>query len=255
MLGHPSDYYRANVGCQLILAVDLLYIATHLFLKASLALFVMRIIFSRWQVWVVRISLGVYLAVGVSFFFIGLFVCGPPKLINFITGDHCLTWASSWGPMNYLFATLNALMDWILTLTPVLAVSKLHLPPRERALACLLILLGMLGSVVSVVRIPYLAGLRPASGLKFFTNFIPICLCSIVESGVGIIALALAACRPLWRQVVGGSRSRSTHTTYLTPAQTNMRTVPDATMRQELDIVQDFKRHTIGGTLLVTNIG
>ncbi|GAB7343798.1 hypothetical protein MBLNU457_1769t1 [Dothideomycetes sp. NU457] len=239
----------------LILAVDLLYISTHLFLKASLALFVMRIIFSRWQVWVVRISLGVYLAVGVAFFFLGLFICGVPSISNFITGDHCLTWDGSWGPMTYLFSILNALMDWILTITPVLYVWKLHIPPREKALACLLILLGMLGSIVSVVRIPYVSGLRPASGYKFFTNFIPICLCSVVESGIGIIALALAACRPLWRQVIGGSRARTTLATHRTlPHQTNTRTIPKIEITQDFDTLQEFKRQSIGSTLLVTNV-
>jgi len=239
------------MDCQLILTVDLLYILTHLFLKASLALFVMRIIFSPWQVWVVRISLGIYLAVGVAFFFLGLFICGAPNVSNLITGHQCLSWSNSWGPMTYLFATLNALMDWTLTITPVLVVSKLHIPPREKVLACLLILFGMLGSIVSVVRIPYVAGLRPASGYKFFTNFIPICICSVVESGIGLIALALAACRPLWKQMVGGSHTKTTRATYYTAYQTNIPTVLNTGIRQDIEIVQDYKRQTIGGTLMV----
>jgi len=233
-----------------VIAVETLYIATQLLLKASLALFVIRILLVKWQIWVVRISLTIYLTVGIIFFFIALFVCGDPTPIDFIT-HQCLDWPHIIGPLNYFFSILNAIMDWTLTIMPVVVVLKLQIPQREKIAACILILFGMFGSIVSVVRIPYVPDLQFAHlGLSFFKSVIPVGLCSIAESGIGIIALGLAALRPLWVRVVGGTHSRATDRANYGHSKPPTRL--NTAIRQDVEIIQ--KRMTIGGSVLVAEM-
>lgn len=66
---------------------------------------------------------------------------------------------------------------------------------------CLIIALGAIGSVISVVRIPYANGVKLSHSLHFFGGITHIALLSITETGIGIIAISLAALRPLYVQL------------------------------------------------------
>jgi len=188
----------------------MLYVITQMLLKIALGLFVSRIVQERWQLMAIRISVAVYLLLSIVFGFVCLFQCGTPKPLSFIFSDKCLDWNSVTGPLNYIFSISNAIVDWILTLTPVAVIAKLQMPRREKAVACVLVLFGMIGSIVSVIRIPYIQGLKLTGSLSFFSLIVPEALCSVAESGIGITALSVAALRPLWKKVVGGSSAKAT---------------------------------------------
>jgi len=225
--------------------------------------FVTRILLEKWHIWLVRISLVIYLIFGVIIFFLVLFACGEPKPINYFIHS-CMSWDKTLGPICYIFAVLNAMMDWTLTMMPIVVISKLHISRREKIAACVLILLGVLGSVVSVVRIAYVSDLQPSLkyGLYWFNKVEPIALCSVAESGIGIIALSLAALRPLWRRMVESSQSRWAGTAdrgkngpSSDPSSGPSReqtTLQNTVIRQDIEIIQ--KRLIIGGSTLVTEV-
>ena len=126
-----------------------------------------------------------------------MFQCGVPKAINFLIGEHCLSWDRVIGPMNVTASTFNAVIDWIFVLTPTIVVFQAMMPMRTKVSVSCVIALGALGSAASVARIPLLDGLKIVASLDYFSRIIPVALVSIVESGIGIIAISLATLRPL----------------------------------------------------------
>lgn len=235
---------------QYALAAEMLYIATQILLKIALGLFVSRIVQKRWQVWAIRLSVLYYLLVSTIFGLVCLFQCGSPKPLHFILADKCLGWDNVTGPLNYVFSISNAVVDWILTLTPVAAISSLQMRRREKIVACLLVLFGMIGSIVSVIRIPYIHGLKLTGSLSYFHLIIPEALCSIAESGIGITALSIAALRPLWRKVVGSSSGKAT--SYRTSTKTRGGTTNQITRNVEIAQVEQFSDGKLGSTIVVT---
>ncbi|GAM90010.1 hypothetical protein ANO11243_080500 [Dothideomycetidae sp. 11243] len=177
----------------------LIYLVNQILLKISMALFFLRIPQQVWQVWIIRISMTIYATFSVAFFFVVLFECGSPTGFNFVYGV-CFHW-NIMGPLNYIAAVLNAVIDWIFVLTPILVVSQTMMDRRAKFQVCCVILLGVFGSVVSVARIPLIRDLRIIPSLAYFGQIVPITLLSFVETSVGLIAISLAALRPLVKKV------------------------------------------------------
>lgn len=173
----------------------LIYLVDQILLKISIALFFLRIPQRPWQMCITYTSMGLYTTYSVSFFFVVLFECGSPTGFNFVFGK-CFGW-NIMGPLNYIEAALNAVVDWVLVATPILVVSRTMMERRAKIQVCFLIVLGILGSLVSVARIPLIADLRIYHSLTYFGKIVPITLLSAVETGVGLIAISLAALRPL----------------------------------------------------------
>lgn len=229
----------------------MLYVATAILVKIALCLFVSRLITQRYQIWIIRASLGIYIIISLVFGFVCLFQCGLPKPINFLL-DKCLDWAHIIGPLNYIFSISNAIVDWILTVIPILVIWKLQMRRREKMAATVLVLFGSIGSIVSVIRVPYVHGLKLTGNVNFFHLIIPEALCSIAETGVGITALSLAALRPLWSKMVEGSRSK-TSGAKSSNWKSGGRT--DGTgIRQQTEITVAEKRITVGGNVMVQEV-
>lgn len=192
----------------------LIYLANQIVLKFSMALFFLRIPQRPWQLWSIKISVVVYAIYSFAFFFVVLFECGSPRGFNFVYG-HCFHW-NIMGPMNYIAASLNAIVDWVFVLTPLVVVSQTMMDRKHKIQVCLLILLGAFGSVISVARIPLISELRIIPSLTYFGRIVPIVALSVsssslpfaqsfsltcdpkaVETSVGLICISLAALRPL----------------------------------------------------------
>lgn len=177
-----------------------LYICASILLKISLAAFFLRITVERWQRWVLYISVSIYTLVTFVFFFITLFQCGNP--IHYVATalqGHCTHSQTYFTPLTFATGTLNAVVDWIFAITPVLSVIRLRLPRKTKATACFLLCLGILGSVASVVRLAFLGKDNSEITPAFLWNASKILLASVVELGLGIIAMSLAALRPLFK--------------------------------------------------------
>lgn len=105
---------------------------------------------------------------------------------------------------------INAATDWALAILPIFVLRDAGLPFKTSIAAGFILVLGTAGSVVSVVRLPYIEGL--AMGPDFFVNVIDTTIWSVIEPGLGITAACLATLRPLFRCMTEGTkaaRSRS----------------------------------------------
>ncbi|KAI5206160.1 hypothetical protein E4T39_02754 [Aureobasidium subglaciale] len=167
--------------------------ATEMFIKFSAALFFYRIVQETWQKRTIVISITVYIAVMTTVIFLTIFQCGVPS--NIFIHENCLDWDSVMGPISYFSGALTAATDWIFVLTTVSLVLKTRMPPRAKISVCLLLSLAASGSIVSIVRIPFIRGGRYQ--LNTAAKLPRVVILAAIEAGIGIIALSLATLRPL----------------------------------------------------------
>ena len=194
----------------------LLYLLDQICFKLSLAFFFLRIVTRQWQRSMIVVTVALYTAFNFGLLFVVIFQCGNPAAINVKT-TVCLDWDTILGPILYFSASLNAVVDWIFALTPVVVIRSLQMSRRDKLSVFAMIALAISGSIVSIVRIPYIPGLRLDSDYYSATNDV-IAYTSVIESGIGIIVASLAVLRPLVRQWVeqyrlttSGKNSNSYH--------------------------------------------
>ena len=202
------------ISSQLESASILTYFIGLVILKWSLALFFLRVIQKQWQQWVVLGVTGIYTLYTVAFIFVMVFACGKPTSSNPLQVS-CLNVHQTLGPMNWAAGVFNVLIDWTLTLTAMTVILRVRLDKKSKASVCVLLLFGVLGSVMSIIRLPpYIRLYSAKSPIDFYTNLSKLTIYSVAEYGVGIMAISLAALRPLFVRIkdtltsqVNGSRS------------------------------------------------
>ncbi|KAG9963405.1 hypothetical protein KCU61_g3758, partial [Aureobasidium melanogenum] len=215
--GRPQRALEEGIHSQLELLNDLmkyiislmgLYILTTVTLKISLAIFFLRIVVRPWQRKVIYAATTVYAVYATAFAFVAVFQCGIPTnfLIKEATGvcirDDILQ------PLNYLHSLLNAISDWTFACLPVFVLWNAKIPRSAKISSGLLLSLGAIGSIISLVRIAYIPGLK--SGPAFFTNAINIGVLSLTEPGLGMVAACLATLRPLFKNMMEKARTTNT---------------------------------------------
>lgn len=180
-----------------------------------MAFFFLRILQNRpLHRWLIISSVSIFIFSNLALLGVSLGQCGNIASINF-DHPHCLPW-STIGPFIYFCAALNAAVDWIFAILAIHIVSGLKLDSRSKISVYFIIFLASAGSIVSVVRIPYIDGLRLDSDYYSRKNDI-IAYTSLIESAIGIIVASMSVMRPLAARLAqkakialsSGSRSRS----------------------------------------------
>jgi hypothetical protein len=119
-----------------------------------------------------------------------------------------MSW-SAIGPLNYIHGVMNALTDWVYVSLPVLVVRKANMRGRDKWSVVVVLIVGVLGSVASVVRLFYINDLHSGDrdATTFFSNASTIAIASTIESGMGITAACMATTRPLVESVLDRTRT------------------------------------------------
>jgi hypothetical protein len=166
----------------------------------------------KWQRRVIIISTIIFSVYTFSFFFVAVFQCGDPAkyLLHKVEGK-CVAW-STLGPMNYLHGVMNALTDWIFVSLPILVIRKANMSARDKLSVVFVLVIGVLGSGASVVRLFYINALHSGDqdATAFFSGASSIAIVSTIEPGLGITAACLATLRPFFRSLLGHTRSQLT---------------------------------------------
>ncbi|PNS13816.1 hypothetical protein CAC42_1307 [Sphaceloma murrayae] len=226
-----------------ILISSSMYLATSILFKLSLAIFFLRFLQDLWQRRVVIAGTILYSVFGITFIVLLNTQCGNPRtfFLNQIS-RHCGAW-HIFRPLNYTYAATNALTDWIFALIPITMVRAMNIPLRARVSACFLLGLGVISSIVSLVRMKYIEGLdlnvqlfpSPAIGTT-----------SCLELGLGLTAASCATLRPLFRCCVDRTQQSLQRTNRAAPAQsepTDMESKKDATQ-------ETFAKHGVSKGLM-----
>ena len=174
------------------------YICTSIFLKLSLAVFFARILVERWHRWTIYITVAIYTLFSTVMLFLATLQCAGLTNFLFRQLEHkCTPWRTM-RVMVYFHGALNALLDWIFAVLPIFVLRNVQMRWQAKYSVFFILSLGALGSVASLVRLPYVDGLNFLHDLSFKRG-VNIAIASIIEPGLGIVAGSLATLRPLLR--------------------------------------------------------
>lgn len=146
----------------------------------------------------ILVTVTIFIIYTIALFFVTVFECGDPTSPDLATAT-CLDWDTILGPINYVGAILNAVFDWIFALAPILVIRTLRMSKNSKTSVVALILLAVSGSIVSILRIPYVDGLNPSASY-YSKSSDRIAYISIAEGSLGIVAVSLATLKPMLRQ-------------------------------------------------------
>lgn len=180
-----------------------------IFLKISLMLFYRQFVWKQWQRRAIIIAGGCSIILSLIALFLSLFQCGTLKHIAHrqING-HCVR-RDRFVPLLYLHGATGALTDWAFALLPVTVLIKSSLKPHIKLSVCILLILGVTGSVAACFRTAYVYGvwfdpafLDPSTPTTFYEHSAPEIVLALTELGFGISAASLACLQPLLRHFV-----------------------------------------------------
>jgi hypothetical protein len=146
----------------------------------------------------------IYMFVMVTVIFLTVFQCGVPS--DILDHEKCLDWDTVMGPISYFSGALTAATDWVFVLTTVSLVIKTKMAPRAKISVVLILSLAAMGSIVSIVRIPFIHGGR--INISQVSKLPRVVILASVEAGVSIVALSLATLRPLVRSWLDAINSK-----------------------------------------------
>ncbi|PSK38008.1 hypothetical protein B9Z65_1199 [Elsinoe australis] len=177
-----------------------MYAIDQVLIKAALAAFFLKVLpKSSWQRMVIIVSFSLFAGFTTVFGFLNLFQCGDPLDLENPTPT-CLS-LTALQRLSYTSAAFNTLMDWLLTLMPITVIYKAQMSKRTKLSVIFLMMLGAFASIISIVRIPYIdLGLIGGTN-DTWVKVTPFIMLALWENCVGIMAVSLAALRPLVRKV------------------------------------------------------
>lgn len=185
------------------------YLLASTLLKFSLAIFFLRLAYRRWQRFLVIGTAIFYVPILLAFITTFFAQCGFPVPLDFLSRN-CQARAPWVEPLNYTFAAYSVLSDWIFTLSPVLHVWQSKRIRGWHLVSIIgLILLGVLGSIAAIIRIPYLPDSRLGPQVLWTQGKVLTLLLS--EVALGTTAISLATIKPLlarWSTRLSFTRGR-----------------------------------------------
>ncbi|KAF4980511.1 hypothetical protein FZEAL_3499 [Fusarium zealandicum] len=205
---HIKDISHENIpiAMQMWWTCEPLYVLTNMAIKASIAIFLLRICVHRIQriiIWAVTAITEVY-----SLFFFLLFVlqCRPTSLFwlrytNDPPPGSCLD-ASVVADAFYGYSAISCLTDWTYSILPIFLVWKLQMSTNVKVSVVVILAAGAIASSATIVRFPYLYSLTDIDDFLYSTS--DVAIWSTVETGLGITASGIATLRPLLRTFFGG---------------------------------------------------
>ncbi|CAI6340508.1 unnamed protein product [Periconia digitata] len=181
------------------------YIACSICLKTSIGIFLLRIAVDRVHrmiLWTCLIVIQVY---SVFFFFLFTFQCTPVS--NFWTRfrgveGKCIDSNIIVGTF-YGYSALVCITDWTFSIVPIFIVRRLQMSSQKKVSVAVVLAFCAIGSTATVIRIPYIEGLKDAENFLYTTT--DVAIWSISEVGIGLFAASTATLRPLLRVVLGDS--------------------------------------------------
>ncbi|KAF1990206.1 hypothetical protein K402DRAFT_369989 [Aulographum hederae CBS 113979] len=203
----PLDALLMTVN--MIIVSEVFYLATITLLKIALGIFFLRILIKPWQRTTIYCVMAISTIFGVAMICFASFLCGyvpnPETYLTRKLAGKCVSDESQLGMM-YTHGVISAVTDWIYALLPMLMLRDSQLRRREKITVAFIILLGVIGSVASLVRFAYIHDLT-ASFIDYFPSVVMIGIWSNIEPGLGITASCLATLRPLFRRWLEPLRS------------------------------------------------
>ncbi|KAH6972854.1 hypothetical protein BKA56DRAFT_492464 [Ilyonectria sp. MPI-CAGE-AT-0026] len=191
-----------------------LYVLTNMAIKASIAIFLLRICVHRSHKITIWIVTGVTEIYSLFFFLLFVLQCRPTSLfwLRYTSNPpegSCLD-AKVVSNAFYGYSAISCWTDWTFSILPIFLVWKLQMNLRMKISVVLILAAGAIASSATIVRFPYLYSLTDIEDFLYSTS--DVAIWSTVETGLGITASGVATLRPLLRTFFGGSTAQSNGT-------------------------------------------
>nr|CEG03762.1 unnamed protein product [Fusarium acuminatum CS5907] len=201
-----EDYPKAM---QMWWTCEPLYVLTNMAIKASIAIFLLRICVHKAHVLVIWIVTGITEVYSLFFFLLFVLQCRPTDLFWLrYTGNppdgSCID-ANIVPASFYGYSSISCLTDWTYSILPIFLVWNLQMNTRVKISVVLILAAGAIASSATIVRFPYLHTLTDTDDFLYSTA--DVAIWSTIETGLGITASGVATLRPLLRSFFGPGSS------------------------------------------------
>ncbi|CAD0112021.1 unnamed protein product, partial [Aureobasidium uvarum] len=193
---------------------EVMFMLSTIFLKISLMLFYRQFVWKKWQRRAIIVAGGCSIILSLIALFLSLFQCGTLKHIAHRQISGKCVQRNRFVPLLYLHGATGAVTDWAFALLPVSVLIKSSLKTHIKLSVCILLTLGVTGSVAACFRTAYVYGvwfdpafLDPTAHISFYDHSAPEIVLALTELGFGISAASLACLQPLFRHLVHKSRN------------------------------------------------
>jgi hypothetical protein len=184
-------------------------------IKASIGVMLLRLAVSKTHRWIIYTSLAITEIYSCVFFFIFVFQCNPSSYFWTITTGgrgSCIDPQVIVGAF-YGYTAIACITDWTFAILPAFLVMGLQMGSREKTSVILILSMGILASIASIARIPYVGAMANQDDFLYAVS--DTAIWTGVEIGLGVLAACCATLRPLIRRLLpsigflsSGERSR-----------------------------------------------
>lgn len=193
---------------------ELFYTLTTLFIRLSIALFLIRICVKRIMKVIIYATMAGVTVFSIFYFFLALFQCSPIDYFwNQYKGEHgsCMNPAVI-PDASIAHSAVSFTADWILGLLPITLIWNLQMNQRTKISLAAILAVGLLAGIAAIIRIPYIRVLTITDDFLYATTDVSIW--SAVEASLGIVAASAYTLRPLFRSLLNlSSRATAGYTT------------------------------------------
>ncbi|KAF2228313.1 hypothetical protein BDZ85DRAFT_246696 [Elsinoe ampelina] len=195
--GLAAEYFNSIIRIQFW---GVLYLTILVLVRIAIAAFFLRVLPApafNWQRYTIIISVGLYTLFSIIYNFVQLFSCGDPLDVR-NPDPKCLD-LDAMNALALVSTILNMLIDWLLTLLPATVIYKSSMSWRNKCQVMAVMMLGAVGSIISIVRIPFL-DLGILVGEHQWANLSTYFVLALWENSVAMAAISAAALKPLMRK-------------------------------------------------------
>jgi hypothetical protein len=181
---------------------EMFFISAGMAIKASIGIMLLRLAVSKIHRWIIYISLTVVETYSLACLLIFIFQCNPSRYFwTILTGGEgsCINPQVIVGAF-YGYTAVACITDWIFAVLPAFLVMGLQIGSQEKASVVLILSMGVLASIASIARIPYVGAMANQDDFLYAVS--DTAIWTGVEIGLGVLAACCATLRPLVRQLL-----------------------------------------------------
>ena len=181
---------------------ELFFVAAGMAIKASIGVMLLRLAISKAHRWIIYTSIAITEIYSCVFLSIFIFQCNPSRYFwTIITGAEgsCINPQVIVGAF-YAYTAVACITDWTFAILPAFLVMGLQMGSREKASVILILSTGILASIASIARIPYVGAMADRDDFLYAVS--DTAIWTGVEIGLGVMAACCATLRPLVRQLL-----------------------------------------------------
>ncbi|KAE9369910.1 hypothetical protein N431DRAFT_381270 [Stipitochalara longipes BDJ] len=200
-MGHHDDSLPVPEriqGLKYQALATLTYVANMMFIKLSIAIFLLRIATKKRYTWTLKISMVIVTIWSLAIFFFDIFQCTPVQAQwDFTIQNSKCASGDSFVAAAYSISVLTVITDWMYAIIPIPMIWSVQMSTQKKITVAFVLSLGIFASIATLIRVKYLVELSDYSDILFTGTTAMVW--TLIEPGIAITAASLITIRPLLR--------------------------------------------------------